>query len=193
MTSSILSDAQVEQFWMDGVLCIRGLFTDWVEPMRAAVDEVLARPGALAIDLGNGAGSPRQAERDRFYIELGLWDRHPWFHSLATESPAVAIADRILGGSGVNLFFDQLFVKEPGSEQQRTPWHQDQPYWPISGNDVVSVWVTADAVTAETGALRYVRGSHRWDELYRPYTFGSTTTPVRGIRSEEHTSELQSH
>lgn len=185
MTTSLVSDAQVEQFWRDGVLCLRGLFRDWVEPMRVAIDEVLAEPGALTLDLGAGAGSPEQARNDRFYIELGLWDRHPWFRSLATESPAVEIADRILGGKGVNLFFDQLFVKEPGSGQQRTPWHQDQPYWPIRGNDIVSVWVTADPVTAETGALRYVRGSHRWDEFYRPYTFGSKTVAVRGIDGAE--------
>ena len=183
-TTSVVSDDEVEQFWDDGVLCLRGLFTDWVAPMRRAVDEILGTPGPLSIDLGTGAGE-QQHVRDRFYIELGLWERHAWFRSLATESPAVEIADRLLRSKAVHLFFDQLFVKEPGSDQQRTPWHQDQPYWPIRGNDVISVWVTADRVTPQTGALRYVRGSHRWDDWYRPYTFGSVTQPVRGIEGSE--------
>ena len=181
-TERLVSDEQVAALWNDGAICLRGLFADWVEPMRAAVEEVLDGPGPLSLQLGGDrTASSGRRRRDSFYIELGLWDRHPWFDTFARESPSLAIGHQILGSTKVNLFFDQLFVKEPGSAEQRTPWHQDQPYWPIQGHQVVSVWVTADPVTATTGALRYVRGSHRWDRFFRPYSFGATTKPLAGI------------
>jgi hypothetical protein len=45
-----------------------------------------------------------------------------------------------MGSSAVNFFYDQLFVKEPGTTE-RTPWHQDQPYWALQGSQICSVWV----------------------------------------------------
>ena len=70
-----------------------------------------------------------------------------------------------------NLFFDQLFVKEPGSEQQRTPWHQDIPYWPFLGRQIASVWVSATDLTVEESSLEFLRGSHRWDKYFTPKAF----------------------
>jgi ectoine hydroxylase-related dioxygenase (phytanoyl-CoA dioxygenase family) len=179
---SMLDARAVERFWSDGVLCLRGLFQDWVEPMRAAIEEVLARPGPLAQDPARADyGANQHAQRCSFHIELGLWTRHPTFRAFAFESPAPEIARRLLAGTRLNLFFDQLFVKEPDSPEQRTPWHQDQSYWPISGERVLSVWVPFDAVSEETGALRYVKGSHLWGQRFTPTDFGPKQRAVPGV------------
>jgi ectoine hydroxylase-related dioxygenase (phytanoyl-CoA dioxygenase family) len=180
-----VSEREIRRFWNDGVLCLRGLFLNWVEPMQRAIEEVLAQPGPLA---QNPARQSYQAtnhsERQSFFIELGLWTRHPVFRAFALESAAAEIAQRILGCAELNLFFDQLFVKEPESPDQRTPWHQDQSYWPISGEQVLSVWVPFDAVTEETGALRYVKGSHLWGQRFTPTDFGREQRALRGIAGE---------
>jgi ectoine hydroxylase-related dioxygenase (phytanoyl-CoA dioxygenase family) len=49
-------------------------------------------------------------------------------------------------------------VKEPGTEQ-RTPWHQDQPYYNIDGKQNVSFWIPVDPVPREW-TLEFVAGSH---------------------------------
>ena len=36
----------------------------------------------------------------------------------------------MMASGSVDFFYDQLFVKEPGTAHP-TPWHQDQPYWPV--------------------------------------------------------------
>ncbi len=63
-----------------------------------------------------------------------------------------------------------LLIKEPGTPT-RTPWHQDLPYWPIDGWKVCSLWLALDPVTAESGAVEYIKGSHRWGRRYKPATF----------------------
>ena len=152
---AVVAERDVEQFWHDGAICLRGLFRDWIEPMRSAIEEVLEAPGPLAQNPARPDYRPVGQERARsFHIELGVWNRHPRFRAFALESPAVEIADRLLRSEQVNLFFDQLFVKEPDSVEQRTPWHQDQAYWPIAGDQVVSVWVPFDPVSQENGGLQ---------------------------------------
>jgi ectoine hydroxylase-related dioxygenase (phytanoyl-CoA dioxygenase family) len=71
----------------------------------------------------------------------------------------------------VNFFYDQIFAKEPGAAK-RTPWHQDFPFLPMAGPDhMLRVWVPMDRVTADGGAVHYLRGSHRWGITYHPIGF----------------------
>jgi ectoine hydroxylase-related dioxygenase (phytanoyl-CoA dioxygenase family) len=57
---------------------------------------------------------------------------------------------------------------------QRTRWHNDQPYWPIRGRQVVSIWVALDRTTSANGRVEFIRGSHTWDRWFQPETFGKT-------------------
>ncbi len=64
-----------------------------------------------------------------------------------------------MGVDKVWFFYDQLLVKEPNTAEP-TPWHQDGPYWPLRGEQVMSIWVPFDHATRETGVVTYVKGSH---------------------------------
>jgi len=177
-----VGSSEIERFWRDGALCLRGLFAEWVEPMRAAIEEALDAPGPLAQNPARRDYSAADHERSAsFFIEQGLWSRHAAFRAFAFDSPAADVAARLLRGAQLNLFFDQLFVKEPDSPEQRTPWHQDQAYWPIRGRHVVSVWVPFDRVSKQTGALRYVQGSHLWSERFSPIDFGPKARALADI------------
>jgi hypothetical protein len=55
-----------------------------------------------------------------------------------------------------------------GMTRQRTPWHQDQPYYNVDGRGV-SAWIAVDPVP-EAGCLELVAGSHRGPWLM-PRTF----------------------
>src|SRR5579864_4331532 len=128
-----VTEEDVDRFWRDGAICLRGVFSDeWLDSLRVATDEAIARPGPLSIDSS-------YAQDKRFYVELGLWSRMPEVRRFIHESPASRIARALLRTRKLNLFFDQLFVKEPGAVEP-TPWHQDQPYWPIAGRQVLSLW-----------------------------------------------------
>jgi hypothetical protein len=83
----------------------------------------------------------------------------PEFQDLLYLSPIADMASRLLGSEKIWLLFDHVFVKS-GGECQRTPWHQDLPYWPIAGEQIVSFWITLDALPKEE-CLEYIPGSHR--------------------------------
>ena len=48
------------------------------------------------------------------------------------------------------------------------------PIGPSTGTRCFQFWVALDPTTAATGALEFVRGSHRWGRLYQPEVFGRT-------------------
>ena len=166
-----ISDEEVVSFWRDGALCLRGLFgTEWLEHMREAVEEDLAHPGPLAREYGKNGG--------RFLGDIGAWAVKPGLRRFVEESPAAEIAARLLKSHKVNFLYDQLFVKEPGTAAI-TPWHQDGPYWPVRGDQILSIWFALDDVTVESSGVEYLKGSHRWGKEYRPVSFAGDAEMYR--------------
>jgi ectoine hydroxylase-related dioxygenase (phytanoyl-CoA dioxygenase family) len=80
----------------------------------------------------------------------------------------------------VNIFYDQLLIKEPGTVK-RTPWHHDMPYWPLVGWQVCAIWLALDPVTKESGAVEYVRGSHQWGIQFNPTAFAGDRRYEQGM------------
>jgi hypothetical protein len=55
--ASPIDEAEVDAFCRVGAACMRGLFdADWVEHMRAAVEDDLAHPGPLAREYAKQGG-----------------------------------------------------------------------------------------------------------------------------------------
>lgn len=178
-----ISAAERETYARDGVVCLRGIFPlAWLDFLAIAAEEAMARPGPHAEEYEDSDSS------GRFFGDLELAERLPAFRHFAMASPAAQIAARVMGSTRVNFFYDQLLVKEPGTSA-RTPWHQDQPYWAVSGRQVCSLWLPLDPVPAEV-AVEYVCGSHNWPQ-YSPYHFadgsayaGTGLPPLPDIEAE---------
>jgi ectoine hydroxylase-related dioxygenase (phytanoyl-CoA dioxygenase family) len=66
------------------------------------------------------------------------------------------------------LYHDHVLVKEPGTAQ-RTPWHQDLPYYNVDGRLNASMWLPVDPVARES-SLEFVAGSHL-GPWYMPRSF----------------------
>jgi hypothetical protein len=154
------------EYEQDGVSIIRAALTaEEIRNAQAAVDGVLG-----AKDLPPGNGWDYDVEKGRFFMGMFLWMIDAGLRRTVLDSALPSIAARLLGARKVNLFYDQLFVKEPGTESP-TPWHQDQPYWAVDGEQVMSFWIALDPVTRESGAVEYIRGSHKWSRRFQPKSF----------------------
>jgi ectoine hydroxylase-related dioxygenase (phytanoyl-CoA dioxygenase family) len=72
---------------------------------------------------------------------------------------AKAAAD-LMGVDGVRIFHDQALFKESGAI--RTPWHQDQFFWPLDSDKMITMWMPLVDVPAEIGGtMSFVSGSHK--------------------------------
>ncbi len=161
-SSWTVSQAQAEAFGRDGVVCIRqALDSSEVAAAAAAIDHVLGNPGPLAL-VASGADDP-----GTFTEDFRRWQDVPAIGELAAHSRVPAIAAALMRSRPVRFYHDHVLVKEGGT-RQRTPWHQDQPYYNVDGRGV-SAWIPVDPVP-QAGCLELVAGTHRGPWLM-PRTF----------------------
>ncbi|GIR55809.1 MAG: hypothetical protein CM15mP62_32800 [Rhodospirillaceae bacterium] len=59
-------------------------------------------------------------------------------------------------------------------------WHQDSTYWGLEPADVVTAWFAMSEASIESGAMRFILGSHKWEQLNHTDTFDSNNLLTRG-------------
>lgn len=161
----LISREDLDAYREDGAVVVRDVVPGgWIERMRVAIDDVLARPGPASVEY-----TPAD-KKGRYLGDFFVWQRHPEFEAFMRSEALTRLAHEVLGSEQIRFFYDQLLVKEPLTEEE-TPWHQDLPYWPLRGNDILSIWVPFDPATRESGVVTYLKGSHRWGKMFAPNAF----------------------
>ena len=146
----------------DGAVCVRGAFTaEQVAWATAAIDRNLA-------DLSPRAKRASTDDDAPFIEDFCNWSRLPEMERFIRESPGAAIAGELTASEAIRLYHDHVLVKEPGT-RQRTPWHQDQPYYNVDGRQNASMWFPVDPVD-RASTLEFIAGTHR-GPWYMPRTF----------------------
>lgn len=159
-----VSAADIAAYQRDGAVCLRGVIAaPWLELLRRGIERNLAEPGPYAKRY-TPKGKP-----GFFFGDYCNWSRIGEYEEFLRRSPAASIAGALMGSRKVNLYHEHVLVKEPSTEE-RTPWHQDQPYYPIDGADVISLWIPLDPVPREV-AIEFVAGSHGWGKWFQPKRF----------------------
>lgn len=170
---SRVSPTDVDAFQRDGAVVLRGVFADWVEPLRHGMATVHATPSAL-----ERSYQPRDGSAP-FFQDFCRWPDVAEFRAYVYDSPAAEIAATLMQSTTARFFHDHTLIKWPGNSTV-TPWHQDEPYYCVRGQQSVSFWTPLDPVSRAT-ALRCVAGSHRWSEKgFRPDRFDGTSLYTEG-------------
>lgn len=154
-----ITEQMVEDFQRDGVVLVKGLWKDWVKPLRAGIERNMAEPGPY------GAENPKPGEGGRFFDDYCNWTRIPEFEEVIRGSDVASVAAALMRSKRVQMFHDHVLVKEPGTSKP-TPWHQDGPYYFVQGRQTVSFWSPLDPV--KEASLRCVAGSHAWEKEVLP-------------------------
>ena len=162
-TNAPLPQEVVDRYRADGIVVLGGAFREWVAPLRAGIDRLMADPSPR-----ERTYRPRDGSAP-FFQDYCNWQRIPEFRAFVHESPAAALAARLMESRTARFFHDHVLVKEPGTSVP-TPWHQAQPYYCVEGSQSVSFWIALDPVARDT-VPEYVAGSHRWGRDYRPLRF----------------------
>jgi ectoine hydroxylase-related dioxygenase (phytanoyl-CoA dioxygenase family) len=154
-----LSPEEIQRYHDDGVVMIRqAIDPNWLRLIEAGVER--AR-GDMSLQGRFMSRKTRGYQMDTF-----LWKHVDEIRDAIYYGPFAHWAQQLLGAREVRFFYDQMFVKEPGTDAP-TPWHQDLSFWPIRGEQITSFWIPLDPVTRESSGLMYVRGSHRWPQRFK--------------------------
>ncbi|QLC25078.1 phytanoyl-CoA dioxygenase family protein [Parasphingopyxis algicola] len=105
------------------------------------------------------------------------WRCNPFLNELCTKSPLVEVAHILLQSEEVFLYGDQIITKPPLT-REKTAWHQDQSFDHISGDQVLAIRMPCDSEDEEVGTVKYLRGSHHPEVIYKvPYFISDAYTP----------------
>ena len=150
---SPVSAEEVAAFQSDGAVVLRGLLTPaQVELLREGIDENLAHPSPRA-KVASARDDPG------FFLEdFCCWRENDRYRRVIFESALGEAGGMLMQSRTARLYHDHMLTKEPGT-RQRTPWHQDQPYYNIEGCQNCSFWIPVDPVARES-TLEFVAGSH---------------------------------
>lgn len=143
-----------DDYARDGAVVLRGVVSsDELDRLRRGIDRVVASPGPRA-KVASAADDPG------FFIEdFCTWRQHPEFEEFIHSTSLAGLAAELMGSRTVTMYHDHVLVKTAGT-RQRTPWHQDQPYYDVEGRQNVSFWIPVDPVPEDT-SLELIAGSHR--------------------------------
>ena len=109
-----------------------------------------------------------------FFYDVASWKKSHEVRKVAFDSHLPEVVAQLLDANYLNFWEDTTFVKAPRT-RQKTAFHQDLAYFQIKGDQCVIVWIPLDKANAENGVLEYVRGSHRWGQIFAPNVFVSQT------------------
>lgn len=151
--AAVVTPAQVADYQRDGAVCLRGLLTaQEVDTLRRGIDNNLARLSPRAIV------ASRPDDPGFFVEDFCNWQHNADYHDFIFGSPLAEAAALLMQSRSVRLHHDHMLTKEPGTKA-RTPWHQDQPYYNVSGRQNASFWIPVDPVRRHS-TLEFLSRSH---------------------------------
>jgi ectoine hydroxylase-related dioxygenase (phytanoyl-CoA dioxygenase family) len=148
-----VTQAQIDSFQSDGAVVLRGLFTPAeMQLLRRGIEANLAQPSPR-VKVASAADDPGW-----FIEDFCCWQENECYRQFIFQSALGTAAAALMASRSARLYHDHMLTKEPGT-RARTPWHQDQPYYNVSGRQNCSFWIPVDPVPRES-TLELVAGSH---------------------------------
>ena len=159
----ILSQFQIDTFWRDGC----------VFPIRvmSAADAIEIRRRLEEFE-GETGGPLKGALRHKSHLLF------TWLAELVRNNH---ILDAIEDLYGPNLFCwtTNFFIKE-ANNPAFVSWHQDSTYWGLDRPNVVTAWVALTPSNEANGAMGFMPGTHKKDQIPHRDTFAKNNLLTRG-------------
>lgn len=133
-------DAAHAQFEKLGYVIFDHFLTD------TAIQELLGHATRI---VGETADCIPDADRQMWLNPHQLGEQ--WFWDFVNEPKLLDMIERQIGPN--ILFWSGGGVSKPPHTGMEIKWHQDAPYWNVSGNHAGGVWIALDDVDEENGTM----------------------------------------
>ncbi len=159
-----LPPSVIETYRRDGAVVLPGVLApEWLDKLAAGVEHNRLHPGKWAHQY------TQPGSTTGFWADYVTWPDVPEYRDVVFNSGLAGLARRLMGSSTSRFFHEHVLVKEAGTPE-RTPWHHDQPYYCVDGDQNVSMWIALDPVPRAAG-VRFLVGSHTWNRWFIPRKF----------------------
>ncbi|MEP7270004.1 MAG: phytanoyl-CoA dioxygenase family protein [Acidobacteriota bacterium] len=151
----LFSEDQIANFRRDGFIHLKNVLTEaeirHYEPeFTRLVEEETTKLPPLA----------ERSDYEKAFVQVeNLWLRSTFAREFTFSRRFARMAAELLGVAGVRLYHDQALYKEAGGGT--TMWHQDQSYFPLKTDNVVTIWIPLQETSREMGTLAFAKGSNR--------------------------------
>jgi len=153
-TQPVITAEQIDFFQKNGVVCLKGLLNQQhLEVLTKGIETHLRYPSPRA------KVASHQDDPGQFFEDFCNWPDNSYYRHFIFNSGLGAVAGQLMQCQQVRLYHDHVLVKTSGT-RQRTPWHQDQPYYNVDGLQNCSMWIAIDPVERDS-SLEFVAGSHK--------------------------------
>ena len=176
------------EFERDGFYLVPSVIPpDLLARVRSRIDAVYAGEYETGIP---PAGKPKAStEPPKSLVKIDNSHRSDrTIHELVSHPGIGKWAAAITGAKMVQVFATQLLIKPPSREDVvNVGWHQDLEYWDAAlEGEIFTAWVAISDVTAESGPMRFVRGSNHWGLLKAGDFFSGKLDAVKQRIQEKH-------
>ena len=159
--------AAAAQFEHDGFFIVPSVIpAELLTRVRKRIDAVYA--GEYETGIPPAGGAKINKEPPTKLVKIDNAHRSDRTILELVSHPAIGQwAAALTGGKLVQVFATQMLIKPPGGQGGvNVGWHQDQEYWDAAlQGEIFTAWVAISDVTAESGPMRFVRGSNHWGLL----------------------------
>ena len=170
-----ITPEMIEAFERDGVVLLReALSPEWLMLTEMGLARVLADSGVKKQQFFVG-------EDGEFQETVRNFDNAFEIRRLLFDSPIAAIMGGFMNSENVWYYSDEFFIKTSGGNE-RTPWHQDTPYFPVAGSQITSIWITLDPLSKDE-CLEFVVGSHK-ETMFDGFDPRNPGDPTSGFYNE---------
>jgi ectoine hydroxylase-related dioxygenase (phytanoyl-CoA dioxygenase family) len=167
-----LSVKDIQRYNVDGVVCLRNVFNSTeINLVKEGIEYNMSHPSIHHDWLTNHDNIKDGEKKAVYFNDYMNYDKISQYWSYVTTSPAASISGQLMRSQRSLFFHEHVFYKQGGSTRA-TPWHHDQPYYPIDGIQNCTVWMPVTSVDKKA-SLKFLSGSHLWKDYFIPRKFSS--------------------
>ena len=102
----------------------------------------------------------------------------PWANTMVRDPAILDAVEAVIDPNSL-CWSTSFFIKEP-HDPGFVSWHQDSTYWGLEPPDIVTAWFACSDAPVQSGAMRFLPGSHTQGQIAHKDTFHEDNLLTRG-------------
>tara|TARA_B110000438_G_scaffold301218_1_gene355561 strand:- start:308 stop:1108 length:801 start_codon:yes stop_codon:yes gene_type:complete len=159
-----LSEKNIFIYKKNGVVLLKNSIPKkWIKKLREGVKKNFKNPSKYKCIY------EKSNNKELFYDDYCNWQYIDEYKDFLFNSNISFFASKLMTSKRVNLFHEHVLIKESGAKK-KTPWHQDQSYYCVDGQQNVSFWIPLDKIE-KNSSPQFISQSHKWMQKFLPTKF----------------------